>query len=140
MMRLGLDLGTKRIGIATSSSGILSTPYENYNCRTEQADLMHIVQIIKKFNVKEVIVGLPYNMDGSEGEMARYVRDYCEKIKQQVDCEIILRDERLSSLEAERALIDMDYSRKKRKNHLDEVSATIILQSYLDEINQEKKI
>ena len=133
MMRLGLDLGKKRIGIATSSSGIIASPYENYDCRTEQKDLEHIAKIVINFNVKEIIVGLPYNMDGTEGDMALYVREYCQKLQKMVpDCQIVLTDERLTSCEAEDILINMNYSREKRKKMLDAISATLILQSYLD--------
>lgn len=132
--KLGLDLGTVRIGIATSDMlGMFASPYENYNCVNEQQDLIHIAEIVKKFNIDEIIVGLPLNMDGTEGKMVVYVRDFCNKLSTLVDAKIIFRDERLTSCQAEDILIERNYRREKRKQMLDALSASLILQSYLDE-------
>lgn len=134
MKKLALDIGTVRIGIATCDIlNVLASPLENYNCKSLEQDMEHIAKISKDLSVDEIIVGLPYNMDGTEGRMAEYVREFCEGLKKYVDCEIVLRDERLTSLEAEDILIGRNYSREKRKKMLDALSATLILQSYLDE-------
>ena len=134
MKKLALDIGTVRIGIASCDLlGILASPYENYNCKDYEKDILHIAEIAKQLNVDEIIVGLPYNMDGTEGRMAEYVRNFCDALSKHVTAKIILRDERLTSVEAEEILIDRNYRREKRKKMLDALSATIILQSYLDE-------
>lgn len=134
MKKLGLDLGTVRIGIASSDMlNIIASPLENYNCKSREEDIKHISKIAKDLQVDEIVVGLPYNMDGTEGWMAEYVKDFCEDLKNYVDCQITLRDERLTSCEAEDILISRNYSREKRKKMLDALSATLILQSYIDE-------
>ena len=135
MKKLALDLGTVRIGIASSDAlGLLASPYENYNCKGYEKDIEHISVIAKQLSVDEIVVGLPYNMDGTEGKMAEYVRKFCDDLRPHVNCPITLRDERLTSCEAEEILISRNYSREKRKKMLDALSATIILQSYIDEI------
>lgn len=134
MKKLALDLGTVRIGIASCDElNIIASPYENYNCKSREQDMKHISDIAKNLNVDEIVVGLPLNMDGTEGKMAEYARQFCEELKGYVSCNIIFRDERLTSLEAEDILIGLNYSREKRKKNLDAISATLILQSYIDE-------
>ena len=136
MKKLALDIGTVRIGIATSDMlNILASPYENYVCKGLNQDIKHIAEIVKTLNIEEVVCGLPYNMDGTEGKMAEYVKNFCEELGKLISCKITFWDERLTSVEAEDILISRNYSREKRKKMLDALSATIILQSYIDQKN-----
>ena len=134
MKKLALDVGTVRIGIATCDAlNIIASPLENYNCKDLQKDIEHISKIANELNVDEIVVGLPYNMDGTEGRMADYVRNFCKELEKSIQCKITFWDERLTSCEAEDILISRNYSREKRKKMLDALSATIILQSYIDQ-------
>lgn len=134
MKKLALDIGTVRIGIASCDAlNIIASPVENYNCKDLQKDIEHISKIAKDLQVDEIVAGLPYNMDGTEGKMAEYVRNFCAELEKFVDCKITFWDERLTSCEAEDILISRNYSREKRKKMLDAISATILLQSYIDQ-------
>ena len=134
MKKLALDVGTVRIGIATCDAlNIIASPLENYTCKDLQKDIEHISKIANELNVDEIVVGLPYNMDGTEGKMAEYVRNFCKELEKSIQWKITFWDERLTSCEAEAILISRNYSREKRKKMLDALSATIILQSYIDQ-------
>lgn len=134
MKKMGIDIGKARIGIALSDVlGILASCYETYKCVDEDSDISHIVDLIQKFNVDEVVVGLPLMLDGTEGEMAEYARGFCDKLKAKSNVKVVMLDERLSSYEAEEYLKQNKIKDwKERKKLLDQVSACIILQSYLD--------
>lgn len=138
MKKMAVDLGRVRIGISLSDLlGILASPYETYRAKTAEQDLIHIADIAQKNNVDEIIVGLPLNMDGSESEMSEYAREFCERLKEKTSAKIILEDERLTSLEADEILTACDKRGKKRKELIDQVAATLILQGYLDRRHKE---
>lgn len=129
---MGIDFGERRIGIAFSDVlGILATGFENYNRVDLKSDLSHLVNLIKTNNVNEVVVGYPYNMDGSISETGKKVDEFVAELLKVINIKIIYVDERLSSQEAEEML--KRYPWQKRKQILDQVSAEIILQSYLNE-------
>ena len=133
MRKMGLDLGDVRIGIALSDPmGIIANALEVYLRVERQKDLEHIVTLSKLHQVDTIVVGLPKNMDGSEGPRAEVTRQFGEELKKLTDCRITYLDERLSSVSAERLLIEADMRRDKRKTVIDKVAAAIILQNYLD--------
>ncbi len=129
MRIMGLDVGEKRIGVAVSDSlgytaqGISTIKREN----TEE-----LKKIVSDYDIGEIVVGLPKNMDGSIGEQGKKVLDFIEKLKQEIDLPMITWDERLTTKEAEGVLLKADLSRAKRKKVIDKLAAVLILQSYLD--------
>jgi len=130
---MALDYGDVRIGIALSDvTRFLASGYENYTRVNLQKDLQHIADIISNNNVKIVVLGLPINMDGSKGVRVEKTYEFADKLKEYTSAKIEFLDERLTSVSAEKILISADVSRKKRKDVLDKLSATIILQDYLD--------
>lgn len=129
---MGLDIGDKRIGIAISDAMNITAQSKEVLERTNhKEDLAVIKGLIKKYEVGEVIVGLPRNMDGSLGPQADKVKQYYNFLKNNLDIPIKFWDERLSTQEAEKFLIKADLTRNKRKGIIDRVAAAIILQSYL---------
>ena len=130
---MGLDYGDVRIGIALSDvTRFLASGFENYTRVSLEKDCQHIAEIISSNNVKVVVLGLPLNMDGSEGVRVEKTKEFAEELKKYTSVDIDFLDERLTSVSAEKILISADVSRKKRKQVLDKLSATIILQDYLD--------
>ena len=130
---MALDYGKVRIGIAMSDPmGIIANGLETYTCKDESSDIEHIAKLIKDNDVDTVVLGLPYNMNGTSGEMVSVVKAFGEKLGANVDAKIVYLDERLTSLSAERLLIEADVRREKRKQVIDKLAATIILQNYLD--------
>ena len=130
---MALDYGEVRIGIAMSDvTRFLASGYENYTRVGLQKDCEHIADIIRNNNVKLVVIGLPINMNGTKGERVDKTYQFAEELRKFIDVKIDYLDERLTSVSAEKILISADVSRKKRKDVLDKLSATIILQDYLD--------
>lgn len=134
---LSLDYGDVRIGIAMSDvTRFLASGYENYTRKGLDADCKHIADIVTNNNVQVIVIGLPLNMDGSKGERVEKTYEFAEELSKYTDAKIEYLDERLTSVSAEKILISADVSRKKRKDVLDKLSATIILQDYLDQNNR----
>lgn len=130
---MGLDVGEKTIGIALSDElGITAQPYQTLKRRGDTQDLRAIRSILDERGVSAVIVGLPKNMDGTLGGQARRVAAFAEKIEAALHIPVVHWDERLSTVAAERVLIQADVSRAKRKKHVDKLAAALILQGYLD--------
>ena len=133
MKILGLDLGSKTIGVAISDDLVLTAQVLTSIKRTVLAkDLADILALVNEYQVQEIVVGLPINMDGTKGESARQAEAFIEKLKETLLIKIIPWDERLSTVAAERILLEGDLSRKKRRKVIDRLSAAIILQGYLD--------
>ena len=130
---MALDYGEVRIGIALSDvTRFLASGYENYTRVDLEKDCKHIADIVNTNNVKVIVIGLPLNMDGSKGTRVEKTYEFAEELKKYTSATIDFLDERLTSVSAEKILISADVSRKKRKDVLDKLSATIILQDYLD--------
>ncbi len=130
---MGIDYGDVRIGIALSDvTRFIASGYENYTRVNIDADCKHIADIVANNNVKCIVIGLPLNMDGSVGIRVEKTYEFASILSKYTDVKIDYLDERLTSVSAEKILISADVSRKKRKNVLDKLSATIILQDYLD--------
>ena len=136
---MGLDLGERRIGIALSDlMGIIASGLETYERKDVKSDCEHISNLVSKHGVKEIVVGLPKNMDGTSGDRVTKTYKFCEVLKQFTNAKIVFFDERLTTVAAEKLLISADVSRKKRKTVIDKLAATIILQDYLN-FNQRGK-
>lgn len=131
MKYLGMDLGTKTIGLAMSTSGILTTPYKLIRFNDVLVGAKEVASIIEKEKIDVLVLGLPKNMDGSMGFAAERSLKFKEILEQLQDLKVNLVDERLTTVQAENLLISEDVSRKKRKNIIDELSACIILDTYL---------
>lgn len=133
MRYLGLDLGTKSLGIALSDqTGTIASFYKNIKFTDQNKMLAELKEIIAKEKPDKIILGYPKNMDNSEGERAKETKKFKATLAKIYNQEIILEDERLTTKVATQTLIEADLSRKKRKKIIDGVSAVLILQSYLD--------
>ncbi len=133
MRTMALDLGSKTIGVAISDElGITGQSLKTLRRSSLRSDLAALREIIQEHAVSRIIVGLPLNMDGSEGPMAAGSRAFGKALA--ADCEIPVEywDERLSTVAAERVLLEGDVSRRKRRQVVDSVAAAIILQGWLD--------
>lgn len=132
---MGIDYGRVRIGIAlTDLLKTIASPYEVYKSVSRKKDIEYFVRLIKEKEVDKVVLGLPLNMDGSEGERALKTRAFGDELEKASNVPVVYQDERLSSVEAENYLLDGDLRRDKRKNLIDKVSASIILEDYLRSI------
>lgn len=130
---MSLDLGEVRIGIAVSDiMRIIASGLETYTRRNIDLDTTYIANLVKEHNVGLIVLGLPINMDGTKGERVEKTYAFAEALKEKVNCQIDYMDERLTTVTAERILIDGNVRRDKRKQVIDKLAATIILQSYLD--------
>lgn len=131
--KMGIDYGDKRIGVALSDLlCIISSPYEVFINKGEEESLKHLDKIIKENDVDEIAMGLPLNMDGSEGERAKLHREFGQKLSDFSGVTVHFVDERLTSAEAEEILISSGVRREKRKELIDKLSAQIILQTFID--------
>lgn len=131
---MGLDVGDKRIGISLSDPlRITAQGLETFNrLDTEEKDVAHIVDLIKKNDVEFIVCGLPKNMNGTIGPQAEKVMAFADKIKESCGIRIEYSDERLTTVLVERTLIEADMSRSKRRKVVDKLAAVTILQGYLD--------
>ena len=133
MRILGLDVGTKTIGVAVSDPlGFTAQGVKTIRRSTLESDLAEIRTLVESYQVEEIVVGLPLNMNGSEGPSAAMAREMGEAVAEALPVRVIYRDERLSTMAAERILLEGDVSRKKRKQVIDKMAAAYILQGYLD--------
>lgn len=134
---MGLDVGDKTIGVAVSDPlGITAQGITTIRRKGIKSDFIQLRSIIEQYNIKEVVIGFPKNMNNTIGPQGEKVLSFIEKFKNEFETEVILQDERLTTVSAERLLIDADVSRKKRKDVIDKIAATYILSSYLEKINR----
>ncbi|WP_276118555.1 MULTISPECIES: Holliday junction resolvase RuvX [Pararhizobium] len=131
----GLDLGTKTIGISVSDLGRrFATPREVIKRVKFGLDAQALLAMAEKERIAAFIIGLPINMDGSAGPRAQATRAFVHNMAQKTGLPFIYWDERLSTVAAERVLIEMDVSRKKRADRIDSAAASFILQGALDRL------
>jgi putative Holliday junction resolvase len=131
----GLDLGDKTIGVAVSDRGLsFAHPRPVIIRRKFSIDAASLLDLLAKENTGAVVIGLPVNMDGSEGPRAQASRAFVRNIARMTDLPFAFWDERLSTVAAERSLIEMDMSRAKRKTKIDSAAAAFILQGVLDRL------
>lgn len=133
MKKIGLDVGDKRIGIAISDMlCMIASARESYVRKDEDTDLKYFAELAKAEGADAFVLGLPKNMDGTEGPRAVLTREFGDKLQSASGIKVIYQDERLSTVAAERMLISADVRRDKRKKVIDKVAAAIILQNFLD--------
>jgi len=135
MAILGLDVGHKRIGVALAED-LVAIPLTVIERAGEKDDLERVLAMAGEHGVKRIVVGLPRSMDGSIGKQAQLVLAFSSTLSQRADVPVDTWDERLSTVAAEKLLVDAGMKREKRKAHRDAMAAAIILQSYLDRINR----
>jgi putative Holliday junction resolvase len=139
MRIMGLDVGSKTIGVAISDElGITAQGFKTIKRKAMEDDLRELYTIISQFQIEKIVVGLPKNMDGSLGKQAEFVLGWIEDFKNKIQLPVETWDERLSTVEATKTLLKADLSRKKRKGVIDKLAAVLILQGYLQQIRSRK--
>lgn len=139
MRALGLDVGSKTIGVAVSdlmhltATGVTTLSWDENNMKSADKAL---TQYIKEYDVSTIVIGLPKNMNGSESDRSELSRIYAKRLERLFQIPTTLIDERLTTVSAERTLLLADVSRKKRKTVVDKVASVLILQTYLDQSKQ----
>lgn len=132
---IGIDLGTKTIGVAVSDvERMIATPYYTLRRKDQKKDMGRLWQIATERNICGVVIGMPMNMDGSDGPRTQATRAFARNLEMYMPKPLTFWDERLSTVAAERALLEADTSRAKRELVIDKVAAAIILQGALDRI------
>ncbi|CAI8953464.1 MULTISPECIES: Holliday junction resolvase RuvX [Priestia] len=135
MRVLGLDVGTKTIGVAVSDEmGWTAQGIETIKIADEQMEQSYprLQQLIDEYSVEKIVVGLPKNMNGTIGPRGEACIEFADNVKEKLNIETMMWDERLSTMAAERVLLSADVSRKKRKKVIDKMAAVMILQGYLN--------
>jgi putative Holliday junction resolvase len=128
-----LDLGAARIGVAVSDElGVMAHPRGTFAARPRPAFLGALAELVRAEGIGRIVVGFPLDMRGTEGEAARRARNLAQEIADATDCDVELFDERLTTVQAQRSLTDSGLNRKESRAHIDEASATAILQAWLD--------
>lgn len=139
MRIMALDVGSRTIGIACSDALLMTAQgIETIRRTSLENDFSRLRELISEYEVHELVVGMPKNMNGTKGDRAEKTEEFVEKMKAVIDLPVIFWDERLSTVMAERQLIAADVSRKKRKGIIDKMAAVVILQGYLDRLQFSK--
>jgi putative Holliday junction resolvase len=131
---LGIDFGEKRLGLALSDeSRTLASPLAVYERKDLQSDLRFLRDLILRYQITEIVLGLPLNMDGSLGPKAQQVLEFKRALEESLKLPVHTFDERFTTAEAERALLEANMSRHQRKAKRDALAAVLILQGYLQQ-------
>lgn len=139
MRIMALDVGSRTIGIACSDALLMTAQgIETIRRTSLENDFNRLRELISEYEVHELVVGMPKNMNGTKGDRAEKTEEFVEKMKAVIDLTVTFWDERLSTVMAERQLIAADVSRKKRKGVIDKMAAVVILQGYLDRLQFSK--
>ena len=139
MRIMALDVGSRTIGIACSDALLMTAQgIETIRRTSLENDFNRLRELISEYEVHELVVGMPKNMNGTKGERAEKTEEFVEKMKAVIYLPVTFWDERLSTVMAERQLIAADVSRKKRKGVIDKMAAVVILQGYLDRLQFSK--
>lgn len=130
---MALDFGEKRIGVAVSDAmNIIAQAVGTIERRGIKQDLKKIDTLIREHGAAVLLIGLPLNMDGTEGKSAKRAIEFANELKKEISIRVEMIDERLTTAQGERIFLEADMSRKKRKKNLDKIAAQLILQGYLD--------
>ncbi len=135
MRILGFDLGTRTLGISISDyTNTIATTYKTirFNDREYDSIIPEIKNIVHEFNVQKIVLGLPKNMNNSIGDRGLETLEFKKRLEDNLNIEVIMQDERLTTVQATNYMLEADISRKKRKKKVDSLAANIILQTYLD--------
>lgn len=139
MRIMALDVGSRTIGIACSDALLMTAQgIETIRRTSLENDFNRLRELILEYEVHELVVGMPKNMNGTKGDRAEKTEEFVEKMKAVIELPVTFWDERLSTVMAERQLIAADVSRKKRKGVIDKMAAVVILQGYLDRLQFSK--
>ena len=137
MRILGIDYGSKTLGVAVSDElGMMGHSVETIRRRSLRQDIARLRSLIQYYQAGKIVIGLPRNMDGSLGPAAQQVLEFAELLSRKLNVPVETWDERLSTVEAQRMIIDAEVRRSRRKQIIDKVAAAIILQGYLDHQNR----
>lgn len=141
---LGLDVGDRRIGVSYADGlGLTAQGLETFERKGLEYDLRYMSGLIANRGVKTLVVGLPRNMDGTEGPQSQKVREFIGQVLSRLENytapEVVWWDERLTTVAAHRIMLEGDLSRKKRKGKVDKIAAVLILQGYLDRLAYRRK-
>jgi len=140
MRVLALDIGRKKIGVAISDAlGITAQGLKTVFRKNPQTDFIAVKDIVDEMGVGTIVVGLPLNMDGSPGPKAQEAKEFAEGLSNFTSAPVRMWDERLTTLQATRTLLEADISRTKRKKLDDKIAAQLMLQSYLDSLTRSKE-
>lgn len=132
---MALDVGDRRIGVALSDPlQILASPLQTIVRTSDEYALLEIIRLVNKHEAEKLIVGMPYSLDGTIGPQAEKVLSFKAKMAAQLNIEVVLQDERLSSVTADMKLKETRKKSARLKEKIDAAAATVILQSYLDEV------
>jgi len=132
---MGLDLGTKTIGLALSDIlRTIATPLQTIRREKFTTDIKILLQLANEHDVSALVIGLPFNLDGSEGPRAQATRAFARNLGQHTELPLVFWDERLSTVAVERTLLEADASRKRRAEVIDKMAAAYILQGALDRL------
>jgi putative holliday junction resolvase len=142
MMRMmGLDVGSHTIGIAVSDElGLTAQGLKTIRRKSMKEDLREISSIITQFRIGRIVVGLPMNMDGTLGKQVEKVLQWIKTFQEEIHLPVLTWDERLTTVEASKILLEADLSRKKRKKVIDKLAAVLILQGYLDQSGRSDEV
>jgi len=136
---LALDVGEKRIGLAVSDPlGLTAQGLEVLTRQNPEADLARLVQVARHWGVQQIVLGLPRHLDGRLGTLAPQVLELADALQKTLGVEVVTWEERLTTMEAERVLLQADLSRRRRRQVVDQLAAVLILQNYLDYRQQQQ--
>ncbi len=137
MRYLGLDLGTKTLGISISDiTATIASTYKTIRFPENEYDtlLPELKKIVEEYQIGTIVLGFPKNMNNTVGDRGLTTLSFKEKLESELKIEVVMQDERLSTVEATHYMVQADLSRKKRKKKIDSLAANIILQTYLDKM------
>ena len=139
MIYLGLDLGSKTLGLSISDrTATIASSLDVLRYNTEDELISKLKEVVDKYKVDAFVLGNPKNLNGTLSDRSKITLEFRDKLISKFNKEVIMQDERLSTVEAERMLINNNTKRKNRKKVIDKIAATIILQAYLDRRNNER--
>lgn len=139
MIYLGLDLGSKTLGLSISDrTATIASSLDVLRYNTEDELISKLKEVVDKYKVDAFVLGNPKNLNGTLSDRSKITLEFKEKLEKNFNIEVIMQDERLSTVEAERMLITNNTRRKNRKKVIDKIAATIILQTYLDRRKNER--
>lgn len=142
MRVMGLDFGSKTVGVAVSDSLLITAQGLEIIRRKEEnklrRTLARIEELIVEYDVKEIVLGFPKNMNATEGVRVELTKEFAEKLERRTGLPVIMWDERLTTVAADKAMIEAGVRRERRKTYVDKIAAALILQGYLDKRSMEK--
>ncbi len=132
---IAFDIGDKRVGVAISDPfGEMALPVETYWRKGFEKDIEYLVKLAKDKYAQTIVCGLPVNFDGSQSEQTQKTEEFIARLKEKCDIPIVTQDERFSTMQARRLLLEADMRREKRKDVIDKIAASYILEDYLRKI------